>query len=191
MYGQLGLLTYDQLEDKVQCHLCGSWFRCLGVHVFRTHGLAADEYRENFGLNRGQSLICEGTRRKLSVLNKESGNFKHLASQTMTKSELSNFLRSITLKPGYNLREQALAIKSKLLKNSNPMNTPEVMDRKITTLKKTWYGTKRMRGVCRTNLLNTIAKLRKETYGRDAGPVLVGKHSQLTKRPSITAEIVL
>ena len=26
-YGRLGEIAYDSVEDKVQCHLCGGWFR--------------------------------------------------------------------------------------------------------------------------------------------------------------------
>ena len=28
--GRLGELAYDRDEDKVQCHLCGGWFRAIG-----------------------------------------------------------------------------------------------------------------------------------------------------------------
>ena len=28
--GQLGQIAYDETEDKVQCHLCGCWFRAFG-----------------------------------------------------------------------------------------------------------------------------------------------------------------
>jgi hypothetical protein len=29
-YGRIGEIAYDPEEDKVQCHLCGGWFRCVG-----------------------------------------------------------------------------------------------------------------------------------------------------------------
>lgn len=35
--GELGKLAYDRDEDKVQCHLCGGWYRMLGSsHLRRT-----------------------------------------------------------------------------------------------------------------------------------------------------------
>lgn len=34
-YGMLGELAYDAEEDKVQCHLCGGWYRAIGG----SHGL--------------------------------------------------------------------------------------------------------------------------------------------------------
>lgn len=163
LYGDLGALAYDAIEDKVQCHICGRWFRGLNNHVLRSHGWTVDDYREEFGLNRGQSLICEGTRQRLSDLNKELGNWKHLASQIMTKAELSQFLRSIGLKPGYKLRPQACLLKSELLRENNPMNEPEAQERALAKLRGSWYGSERMRSISRTNLVNTIAKRREKT----------------------------
>jgi len=50
-FGQLGELAYDPDEDRVQCHLCGEWFRFLGnSHLRRTHGWTLFEYREAFHL---------------------------------------------------------------------------------------------------------------------------------------------
>lgn len=55
-YGSLpmeGELRYDGY--KIQCHICGKWYRGLATHI-RVHGLTADEYREEFSLNRSQPL---------------------------------------------------------------------------------------------------------------------------------------
>jgi rubrerythrin len=50
-FGRLGELAYDPDEDRVQCHLCGEWFRLLGSsHLRRTHGWTLAEYREAFHL---------------------------------------------------------------------------------------------------------------------------------------------
>jgi predicted nucleic acid-binding Zn-ribbon protein len=50
-FGQLAELAYDPDEDRVQCHLCGDWFRLLGSsHLRRTHGWTLAEYRETFHL---------------------------------------------------------------------------------------------------------------------------------------------
>jgi hypothetical protein len=36
-FGGLGELAYDPDEDRVQCHLCGEWFRFVGgSHLRRT-----------------------------------------------------------------------------------------------------------------------------------------------------------
>ena len=49
--GELGKLAYDPDEDRVQCHLCGGWYRILGgAHLRRTHGWTLAEYRDAFQL---------------------------------------------------------------------------------------------------------------------------------------------
>jgi len=50
-YGMLGELAYDAEEDKVQCHLCGGWYRAIGgSHLRRTHGWTLAAYRDAFRL---------------------------------------------------------------------------------------------------------------------------------------------
>ena len=43
--------------DRIQCLLCGRWFRSLGHHVSKIHEITPDEYKTCFGLpyNRGLS----------------------------------------------------------------------------------------------------------------------------------------
>lgn len=163
MYGQLGVLAYDAVEDKVECHICGQWFRGLNNHVLRTHGLTVDEYRMEFGLNRGQGLICEGTKQRLRELNLKMGNWKHLASQTMPKAELLEFLRSIAPERPVRLRPQACLLKSELLRAYNPMNEPEAQERAVATLQQTWYGSPTMIDLSRRNLMATIEKRRQKS----------------------------
>jgi len=48
-----GALAVDTDEQRVQCHLCGGWYRALApTHLSRAHGLTADEYRKLVGLLR-------------------------------------------------------------------------------------------------------------------------------------------
>lgn len=159
LYGTMGVLAYDPIEDKVECHICGKWFRGLNTHIRQRHNYTTDDYREEFGLNRCQSLICEGTKQKLSAINKKLDHWKHLYSQTMTKDELTAFLRNIHIR-GYKLRTQELARKSKVLLEHNPMSSPELLQRRTTTLRKTWYGSPRMREISRLNQLVCVAKVR-------------------------------
>jgi rubrerythrin len=49
--GELGELAYDPDEDKVQCHLCGGWYRVIGSsHLRRGHGWTLAAYRDAFRL---------------------------------------------------------------------------------------------------------------------------------------------
>jgi hypothetical protein len=56
IFGRLGSLVID--GDSLQCHACGQWFKLLGAHVWRTHGLLAREYRRVFGYVRPQVWLA-------------------------------------------------------------------------------------------------------------------------------------
>jgi hypothetical protein len=56
-FAPLGELPFDADEQRVQCHLCGAWYRALApTHLFRAHGLTADAYRQLVGLRPRHSL---------------------------------------------------------------------------------------------------------------------------------------
>jgi hypothetical protein len=52
----------DADEGLVECRLCGRRCRSLGHHLRRAHGLAADEYRDQHGIRRGQPLTSIASR---------------------------------------------------------------------------------------------------------------------------------
>jgi hypothetical protein len=53
-------------EDRVQCHLCGEWFRIVGgAHLARKHGWALREYRERFGLLSSDPTCSPGVSTRL------------------------------------------------------------------------------------------------------------------------------
>jgi hypothetical protein len=46
------------LLDRVQCHLCGEWFKALAPgHLRRAHDTDHLEYKAAFGLSRGRALM--------------------------------------------------------------------------------------------------------------------------------------
>jgi rubrerythrin len=66
-FAPLGELPYDADEDRVQCHLCGRWFRAIaGSHLQGVHGWREDDYREAFGLERSHGLVAKGTAERLA-----------------------------------------------------------------------------------------------------------------------------
>lgn len=67
VFGEVGLLAYDAIEDKVQCHMCGKWFQFLPGHL-RKHGVTGFEYKEQFGLNRSHALCGKANSRYRSSL---------------------------------------------------------------------------------------------------------------------------
>ncbi len=108
MFGELGVLIDD--GEKVQCHICGQYFRALGSHIRNSHGIRAAEYKETFGLNRGQSIISEKTRERIREANNDriaqySGKFPQSA-ENMKKIQ-SEFGKKLRAQGRITLRERA------------------------------------------------------------------------------------
>ncbi len=58
--------------EKIQCLLCGKWFNALGPgHLPKIHGVAADEYKERFGIPLGRGLIGAKHREKSVIHGKK------------------------------------------------------------------------------------------------------------------------
>jgi hypothetical protein len=56
-YAPVGALRYSEARQKVQCHLCGRWYRALTPnHIKLAHGWDHLDYKRVFGLNRGTAL---------------------------------------------------------------------------------------------------------------------------------------
>lgn len=60
-FAPLGGMETD--GDRVCCHLCGRWFLSVASHL-RTHGWTKDAYIAAFGLENGNSLAGEATRKR-------------------------------------------------------------------------------------------------------------------------------
>lgn len=48
--------TVSKLPTHIRCHECGRWFKSLGHHIAKAHGLSAHEYRERHGIPPGESI---------------------------------------------------------------------------------------------------------------------------------------
>lgn len=55
-HGRYGLLDVD--GGRVLCHECGGWYRSVGSHVTRAHGITAREYKITHGLPLGTALVA-------------------------------------------------------------------------------------------------------------------------------------
>lgn len=65
----MGEIPYDPDEDRVQCHLCGGWYRIIGgTHLIKVHGWTVQEYRERFGLLSADVTCAQGLSRRLSAV---------------------------------------------------------------------------------------------------------------------------
>lgn len=64
-YGYLGVILYNKSKDKIQCHVCGKFYRALsGSGHLKLHEMSNDEYKEKFEIDRTVALCAEGTREK-------------------------------------------------------------------------------------------------------------------------------
>jgi len=161
MYGKVGVLNYDAVEDKVECHICGRWYRRLGNHIQPTHKWTLEEYKEEFGLNRSQGLACEGEQRKLSELNRKHGNWRHLISQTSTREELVAFLTgirptTIDWRPQYRLSKVG---------SSKHLRDAQSIAKSLAVRRDKWYGTPAQRAQSRLNQQTTVATRRGHNLG--------------------------
>jgi ROS/MUCR transcriptional regulator protein len=67
-FAPLGEIAYDPDEDRVQCHLCGRWYRVIaGSHLHRVHGWTLEEYREAFRLIKGMPTVAAGVSAALAA----------------------------------------------------------------------------------------------------------------------------
>lgn len=64
-HGYLGVIIYNKTKDKIQCHVCGKFYRALsGSGHLKLHEMTNDEYKEKFEIDRTVALCAEGTREK-------------------------------------------------------------------------------------------------------------------------------
>jgi hypothetical protein len=63
-HAPVGIMVVD--GDLVCCHLCGRWFLSVASHL-RAHGWTKADYIKAFGLEVGNSLAGEATRKRRSV----------------------------------------------------------------------------------------------------------------------------
>lgn len=74
-HGYQGVLMYDDIEDKVQCHICGLWYVNVGSHTNQKHKVHADEYKMRYGLTLRTALCSVGlSNRRREATNKAIEN---------------------------------------------------------------------------------------------------------------------
>lgn len=55
-FGYMGVLLVHKETQKVQCHLCGNWYRAIPQHAVKKHNVTVKEYRKAFGFSTCQPL---------------------------------------------------------------------------------------------------------------------------------------
>jgi len=67
-FGYYGTLLFDDINNCVQCHICGKWFRSVSVHVRMKHKITARKYKEIYELNYGTALCIPEMSEKRSKM---------------------------------------------------------------------------------------------------------------------------
>lgn len=61
-HGYQGVLLFDGVSDKIQCHFCGNWFTELSNHLHKEHSVNVAWYKKEVGLAQSTALISEKLR---------------------------------------------------------------------------------------------------------------------------------
>jgi hypothetical protein len=64
-FGALG--ERNDAGDRIECHVCGGWYRNVGSHSWQAHDLTISEYRSAFGLG-SRGLISDDYRAQMSEI---------------------------------------------------------------------------------------------------------------------------
>ena len=73
--------TMDDIEeyfsnDRLTCLVCGRTFKALIGHIYRKHGISADEYKERFGLPFQRGLVTPDLHSKLREISSAPDKIK-------------------------------------------------------------------------------------------------------------------
>ncbi len=73
-------LNLDNDKEKIQCLICGEWFRQVGSHVVQRHGMTAREYRAKYGLDVKKGQLPKDLKELYGKQALENGTYKNLES---------------------------------------------------------------------------------------------------------------
>jgi len=131
--------------DRIQCLVCGKWFKELGWHLKKKHEMSCDEYKEKYGLPWARGLVSEELHIRRSDIAKKltaSGKiaqkfdvdeFRKLRNQKQAKPP-QPFLKDIMRKTG----RAALAIhRNPCPPGRERIWKPEHFEKYITELRRT------------------------------------------------------
>lgn len=80
-------------KERIQCRICGRWYIHVGVHAWGAHGMLADDYREEFGLNRKQWLTSEQYHKERSEWAKATDVARQVKEYTWTEKKQPPWLK--------------------------------------------------------------------------------------------------
>jgi hypothetical protein len=95
-FGYEGVLLFDGVSDKIQCHFCGDWFQAMGSHLHKEHNMKARDYKEITGLRQTTALVSETLRAKM-IANGMSIRLKNLQKGGKKTEEQKEKIRQTLL----------------------------------------------------------------------------------------------
>jgi len=130
---QNGVLNED-IDGNQQCHICYSYYACLGIHIKR-HGLTAKEYKEEFGLNRQTPLMSKARRERQSEVARSNQAKGHFPDGEFGRKLLDSF-RAKGSKSVLSPRLQVRRNQAENFQTNNPMKNPEVREKHLLAIRK-------------------------------------------------------
>ena len=61
-HGYQGVVMYDDIEDKLQCHICGKFYENLGQHIWMGHKIKSADYKIDFGASDAARMVNRNRR---------------------------------------------------------------------------------------------------------------------------------
>ena len=65
-YGKKGVISYADMDERLQCHICGEYYKHLGCHIVEGHKFELDWYREQFEIKQTFGLVNDEIKKILS-----------------------------------------------------------------------------------------------------------------------------
>lgn len=100
----LYLKTENNGKEKIQCKICGRWYRQVGIHIWYVHKMTAREYREIYGFDVKRGQLPEDLREL-----KEAHVFNNDTVKNLKKGKKFRFKKGDNGIGIYNRSEETLA----------------------------------------------------------------------------------
>lgn len=97
-FGYVGVLLRNKLTDRIQCHICGKWFRFLAPHLKIAHQSSTVEYRKEFSLPINFPLCSRKFSKKRSENIRCSKDHMIMMQKKLAEMRKNGFQRAINKK---------------------------------------------------------------------------------------------
>lgn len=90
-FGFYGIIAEDLESGRLQCHICGNWFKHFGSHLKNKHNISSKEYKDRFGLLSRTALVCkEGRVRQSKVMSEVKKRYTTFGIKTRYRKGHNN-----------------------------------------------------------------------------------------------------